>query len=128
VRLDRAKVIVAGLFSAKVEDYERQLHELSAVIRAHGAEVAATFVQRRGVSDGGVAAMDKPYSRRTLMTAGKVDEIAAACRALNVHAVIFVNDLTAHQRETLAEACDCPVLSATDLAPAPVDPSETSSR
>jgi 50S ribosomal subunit-associated GTPase HflX len=68
-------------------------------------------VQRRGVSDGGVAVMSRPFSRETVVRSGKVREIAAACDVHDAGAVAFLNPLTVHQEQVLAELLGRPVVS-----------------
>ncbi|GAA2145336.1 HflX-like GTP-binding protein [Actinomadura napierensis] len=87
-----------------------------------GGRVVEQFVQRRGVSGnkkgrapGGKANMDRPYSSRTLMSTGKVDEIAAVRVETDAKAVVFANELTTRQRAVLAELLGCPVFSHGDL-------------
>jgi 50S ribosomal subunit-associated GTPase HflX len=122
VRLDRADVAVIGLFPAGERQYEVRLDELAALVEAKGGRVVGRFVQRRGVSDrwnprpGGAARMAQPFSRRTLLTEGKVREIASACRSAEVDVAVFVNALTQLQRTVLTEALGCRVLSADDVA------------
>ncbi len=60
--------------------------------------------------------MSRSFSRRTLLTHGKVREIADACRQGDVDAAIFVNALTPVQRAVLAGILDCVVFSGDDLA------------
>jgi hypothetical protein len=67
--------------------------------------------------------MSRPFSRRTLLTAGKIHEIAEACRKADIDAALFVNTLTPVQRTALANLLGCPALSATDLD-APGDASQ----
>jgi 50S ribosomal subunit-associated GTPase HflX len=68
--------------------------------------------------------MSRPFSRRTLLTHGKVREIAEACREAGIDAAIFVNPLTPVQRTVLASILGCPVFSGDDLAA----PGETDQR
>ncbi|BFU43885.1 hypothetical protein [Krasilnikovia sp. MM14-A1004] len=120
--LNGADVVVVGLFSAKERDYEVRLDELAAVVEARGGRVVGRYVQRRGASDrwkerpGGAARMSRPFSRRTLLTQGKVREIADACRQGDVDAAVFVNALTPVQRTVLAGILGCVVFSGGDLA------------
>lgn len=120
--LDGADVVLVGLFSANEKHYEVRLDELAAVAEARGSRVVARFVQRRGASDrwherpGGAARMSQPFSRRTLLTHGKIREIAEACRAADIDAAIFVNPLTPVQRTVLADLLGCPIFSGDDLA------------
>ena len=51
----------------------------AAELAARGAQVVVQIGQRRGVSDGGVQKMSLPYSSRTLLSYGKVREVAQAC-------------------------------------------------
>lgn len=53
-------VLIAALFPAKARDHAEVLASLTAPLVAHGAVVAGSFVQRRGVSSGGVRAMYRP--------------------------------------------------------------------
>jgi 50S ribosomal subunit-associated GTPase HflX len=113
-----ADVLIVGLFSAKQKDYEAVIDAIATLATARGAHVLDRIVQRRGVSDGGVAVMARPFSRRTLLRAGKVREIAHRCQADQIGAVIVVNPLTNRQRHILEEQLGCPVLTRTDLEPA----------
>lgn len=115
-------VLIAGLFSAKRRDHADVMDDLAAQITELGGRVVRRFVQRRGVSGGkkgrapgGQVNMDRPYSARTLMSTGKVHEIAAACTETQAAAVVFVNDLTGRQRTVLTEILGCPALSRNDL-------------
>ncbi|MBQ1075707.1 hypothetical protein KBX06_21470 [Micromonospora sp. C31] len=119
--LDGADVVLIGLFSAKEKQYEVRLDELAALAEARGSRVVGRYVQRRGASDrwqgrpGGAARMSQPFSRRTLLTHGKVREIAEACRTAQVDAAIFVNALTQLQRRVLADILGCAIFSGDDL-------------
>jgi 50S ribosomal subunit-associated GTPase HflX len=108
-------VLVVGYFSARQKDYSQAMDEVVGLAVDHGACVVARFVQRRGVSDGGVAKMSQPYSSRTLLSAGKVREIAVAREEMSAVAVVFVNPLTGHQRAALEEILGCPVFSSVEL-------------
>ncbi|GIF05082.1 HflX-like GTP-binding protein [Actinoplanes siamensis] len=120
--LDGADVVLIGLFSAKEKRYEVRLDELAALAEARGSRVVGRYVQRRGASDrwnerpGGAGRMSQPFSRRTLLTNGKVREIAEACRKSDVNAAIFVNTLTHIQRTVLADMLGCLVFTGDDLA------------
>ncbi|MET8159319.1 hypothetical protein ABZT47_23365 [Sphaerisporangium sp. NPDC005289] len=110
-------VVLVGYFSAKERHYLVIMDEFASAMAALGAQVVGRFVQRRGVSDGGARTMDAPYSSRTLVSAGKVEEIALVREKTRADAVIFLNPLTAHQVETLTGLFNCPVLSSQDLVP-----------
>ncbi|MFC4535247.1 hypothetical protein [Sphaerisporangium dianthi] len=110
-------IVLVGYFSAKERQYLVIMDEFADSMAALGAHVVGRFVQRRGVSDGGARTMDAPYSSRTLVSAGKVEEIALVREKTRADAVIFLNPLTAHQRETLAGLFNCLVLSSRDLLP-----------
>ncbi len=84
-------------------------------LAAHSARVVAQIVQRRGVSDGGVRKMSLPCSSRTLLSRGKVREVAQACDQANADAVIFVASLTEHQRRTLTDMLGRPAVSLSDI-------------
>ncbi|WP_308166367.1 hypothetical protein [Actinomadura sp. NEAU-AAG7] len=121
--LSGSGVLVAGLFSAKQKDYAETMSVLVGEVERLGGRVMGQFVQRRGVSGGkkghapgGRTNMDRPYSSRTLMSTGKVREIAAVRVETDAKAVVFANELTTRQRTVLAELLGCPVLSYGDLA------------
>lgn len=119
-RLAGADILVAGLFSAKEKEYEAIMDATAALATSRGARVVGRVVQRRGVSHGGVATMTWPFSRQTLLSAGKVHEIAERCQADHIGAVVFVNTLTEYQRQILEERFGCPVLNHAELEqPAP---------
>lgn len=110
-----AEVLLVGLFSAKDTEMDTELDLLAAAVEAYGARVVGRHVQRRGVSHGGADKMTVPFSRRTLLGAGKAREVADACRASQVGVVVFANPLTEHQRTVLGEMFGCTVLSGEDL-------------
>jgi 50S ribosomal subunit-associated GTPase HflX len=114
-RLAETDVLIAGLFSAKQKDYEVVMDAIAALATARGARVVGRIVQRRGVSDGGVAVMGQPFSRQTLLREGKIREIAQRCQDDLIGAVVLVNAITEHQRLILEERFGCPVLSYTEL-------------
>lgn len=107
----RADVVLVGFFSAKQKDYSTQMDEAAGRVASLGGHVVARFVQRRGVSDGGVAVMSKPFSRRTVVSRGKASEIAQACNEHDAGAVVFLNPLSPHQEEVLSAVFGRPVVS-----------------
>jgi 50S ribosomal subunit-associated GTPase HflX len=119
--LDGADVVLVGLFSAREKQYEARLDELAALAQARGSRVVGRYVQRRGASDrwnerpGGADRMSRPFSRRTLLTSGKIREIAEACRKSDIDAAVFVNTLTHTQRTVLADMLGCLVFDGDDL-------------
>ncbi|WP_405113217.1 hypothetical protein OG559_05825 [Micromonospora sp. NBC_01405] len=108
-------VVLVGLFSAKDREYQDRLDALEAQVTALGGRVLGRFVQRRGVSDGGVRLMTAPLSRRFLIGPGKLDEIAATCSSKHVDAVVFINDLSGYQRRWLSTRLGRSVLTQADL-------------
>ncbi|MER6226886.1 hypothetical protein ABT189_41115 [Streptomyces sp900105755] len=106
-----ADVVLVGYFSAKQKDFETVMASAAAELAAHGARVVARIVQRRGVSDGGVRKMGLPFSSRTLLSYGKVREVAQACDRADADAVVFVAALTERQRHTLTEILGRPAVS-----------------
>lgn len=115
--LTGATVVLAGLFSAKDKPISLTLDTLTTLIESHGGRVVARCVQRRGVSHGGVHLMTEPFSQRTLISSGKVHELADLCRTTSATAVVFSNSLTRHQRQVLRELLDRPTFSGEDLRP-----------
>jgi hypothetical protein len=95
---------------------------LAAEVTAQGGRVVGRFVQRRGISGGkkgrapgGRANMDRPYSSRTLMSTGKVREMADSRKKAQAKVIVFFNELSSRQRDVLPEIIGCPVLSRSDL-------------
>ncbi|WP_406192370.1 hypothetical protein OH807_00810 [Kitasatospora sp. NBC_01560] len=110
-----ADVVLVGYFSAKQKDFETLMASASTELAARGARVVVQMVQRRGVSDGGVQKMGLPYSSRTLLSYGKVREVAQACDQANADAVIFVASLTERQQRALTDMLGRPAVSLSDI-------------
>ncbi|SNT61635.1 GTP-binding GTPase N-terminal [Streptosporangium subroseum] len=115
VALAGMDVLLFGYISAKQKQYAVLMDELTDVVTTLGARVVGRLVQRRGVSDGGVKTMDRPYSSRTLVSAGKVREIASVRAETDADVVVFLNPLTGHQQDVLTETFNCPVISSAEL-------------
>ncbi|MEW2128985.1 hypothetical protein [Streptomyces sp. NPDC005435] len=114
-----ADVVLVGYFSAKQKDFDTLMASAAAELEAHGARVVARIVQRRGVSSGGARKMALPYSSRTLLSHGKVRELAQTCARTDPDAVIFTAPLTTRQRHTLPDLLGHPVATLSDLLPTP---------
>ncbi|MFE9783299.1 hypothetical protein ACFYPA_34800 [Streptomyces sp. NPDC005775] len=110
-----ADVVLVGYFSAKQKNFEGLMASAAQELAARGAWVAMQLVQRRGVSDGGVQKMSLPYSSRTLLSYGKVREVAQACSQANADAVIFVASLTERQQRVLTATLGRPAVSLSDI-------------
>ncbi|MFE6618260.1 hypothetical protein [Streptomyces sp. NPDC057740] len=110
-----ADVVLVGYFSAKQKDFETLMASAVTELGARGARVVAQIVQRRGVSDGGVQKMGLPYSSRTLLSYGKVREVARTCDQAYAEAVIFVAPLTERQQRTLTDILGRPAVSLSDI-------------
>ncbi|MFE3181144.1 hypothetical protein ACFXKR_09640 [Streptomyces violascens] len=110
-----AGVVLVGYFSAKQKDFETLMASAARALAARGARVVMQIVQRRGVSDGGVQKMALPYSSRTLLSYGKVREVAQACRQANADAAVFLTSLTNRQQRTLTDMLGRPALSLPDI-------------
>ncbi|MEU1866520.1 hypothetical protein [Streptomyces gardneri] len=108
-------VVLVGYFSAKQKDFETLMASAATDLATRGARVVVQIVQRRGVSDGGVQKMGLAYSSRTLLSYGKVREVAQACDQANAEAVIFVSSLTERQQRTLTEMLGRPAVSLSDI-------------
>ncbi|MET9125434.1 hypothetical protein [Streptomyces sp. NPDC004528] len=108
-------VALVGYFSAKQKDFETLMTSAATELAVRGAQVVVQIVQRRGVSDGGVQKMGQSYSSRTLLSYGKVREVAQACDQANADAVIFVASLTERQQRTLTAMLGRPVVSLSDV-------------
>ncbi|MFF2041086.1 hypothetical protein ACFVVX_11700 [Kitasatospora sp. NPDC058170] len=110
-----ADVVLVGYFSAKQKDFETLMASAATELAARGARVVVQMVQRRGVSDGGVQKMGLPYSSRTLLSHGKVREVAQACDQADADAVIFVASLTERQQRALTDMLGRPAVSLSDI-------------
>ncbi|MFH1776870.1 MAG: GTPase HflX [Candidatus Omnitrophota bacterium] len=84
-----------------VEDMETELKEL---VRTSRAEVVDVVACRR----------DKP-TPKYFIGKGKVQEIAARCKANNVDVVVFNDDLTSSQQRNLEDAFEVKVIDRTQL-------------
>jgi 50S ribosomal subunit-associated GTPase HflX len=119
MRLDRERVIIAALFSAREPDPAAKVATLTAHLVGAGATVVATVVQRRGVSrshrPGGARLLERPLSAQTVLGRGKAAELALACRQHGVTVVVFLNPLTRGQRAHLAAMCEARVYEAAEL-------------
>lgn len=103
-----ANVTIVGYFSAKEKNFVALMDSAAAELTSRGARVVGRIVQRRGVSDGGVKKMALPYSSRTLLSYGKVREVAAACGGADADVVVFVASLTERQQRVLTGIFGCP--------------------
>ncbi|MGW0390403.1 HflX-like GTP-binding protein [Streptomyces sp. NPDC003042] len=105
-----AEFVLVGYFSAKRKDFTTVMDAAAADLTVRGARIVGRFVQRRGVSDGGVRKMALPYSSRTVLRYGKVREVAAARELTGADAVVFVHSLTERQQRVLSDLFGCPAL------------------
>lgn len=62
--------------------------------------------------------MSRPYSRKTIVSAGKAREVAAACDQYTATAVVFLNPLSPRQKHAMSQIFGRPVASLS-LAGAP---------
>ncbi|MFF9340777.1 hypothetical protein ACF1CG_13695 [Streptomyces sp. NPDC014773] len=108
-------MVLVGHFSAKQKDFETLMTSAATELAARGARVVVQIVQRRGVSDGGAQRMGLPHSSRTLLSRGKVHEVAQACEQAEAAAVIFATALTERQRRALTEMLGRPAVSLADI-------------
>jgi 50S ribosomal subunit-associated GTPase HflX len=110
-----ADVVLVGYFSAKEKEFATLMASAAEQLAARGAHVVGQFVQRRGVSHGGVRKMSLPFSSRTLLSYGKVREVAEACERTGADAVVFVAAVTERQRHTLTAVLGRPALSLSEV-------------
>ncbi|MFE7097800.1 hypothetical protein [Streptomyces erythrochromogenes] len=109
-----ADVVVVGFFSVKQKDFAALMDAAAAALTARGARVVGRIVQRRGVSDGGVARMSRPFSSRTVLRYGKVREAADLCERTAADAAVFLTPLTERQRRVLTAMLGRPAVSLAD--------------
>ncbi|MGW5867092.1 hypothetical protein ACWFRJ_33570 [Streptomyces sp. NPDC055239] len=113
--VEGADVVLVGYFSGKQKDFAVLMDTAAQQATEHGVRVVGRIVQRRGVSDGGARKMPLPYSSRTLLSYGKVREVAALCEQTNADAALFLSTLTERQRRVLTEMLGCPAVSLADV-------------
>lgn len=108
-------VVLVGNFSGKQKDFAALMDTAAQQATNHGVRVMGRIVQRRGISDGGARKMALPYSSRTLLSYGKVREVAALCEQTNADAALFLSTLTKRQRRVLTGMLGCPAVSLADV-------------
>ena len=114
-----SRIVIAALVPAKGEENHSMIEKVTKNIEAAGAVVAATLIQRRGVSraakPGGSKMLDRPLSSTTLIGSGKVLELASLISSAQAETVIFCNLLTSRQQTHLEKLLKVPVISYTAL-------------
>ncbi len=110
-----ADVVLVGQFSAKEKHFVALMDAAAAELTARGARLVGRITQRRGVSDGGVRKMNLPYSSRTLLSSGKVREVATLCEETDADLVVFVTSLTDRQQNVLTGIFDRPATRLTEI-------------
>ncbi len=100
------RAALVGLFngSSRQFDPEHSLAELAGLTAAAGASVVLRLLQERPKPD-----------PATFLGSGKVATLAASCDELNIHVVIFDNELSPAQLRNLEEQLDRKVLDRTQL-------------
>ena len=102
--LNGNKVILSGLVSSKL-DLDGLLIPIRTKIKSLGGNLVGELIQRRGVSrskgSGGSKKLDQPLSRETYISSGKVDELILLTKQNNCDLILFVNDLSEHQKRNL---------------------------
>ncbi|MFJ7967647.1 hypothetical protein [Streptomyces sp. NPDC096324] len=106
-----ADVVLVGYFSAREKDFGALMDAAAEELTARGARIVGRITQRRGVSDGGARKMTLPYSSRTLLSSGKVLEVAVHCEETEADLVVFATDLTHRQQYILTGIFDRPTVS-----------------
>ena len=118
MRLSHRKVVLVGLFSARVPNPGAELLSLANLLEAAGAQVVGRLLQRRGVSrakgPGGAKRMEAPLAA-TVIGAGKARELATLCGETGADLVVSWNELTERQRQELEKATGVQVQAATAI-------------
>jgi 50S ribosomal subunit-associated GTPase HflX len=110
-----ADVVLVGYFSNKEKEFAKIMASAAQRLATRGLHVVEQIVQRRGVSHGGVKKMSMPFSSRTLLSYGKVREVAESAEQASAAAVVFVATLTPRQRRTLTAMLGRPAVSLSDV-------------
>jgi GTP-binding protein HflX len=97
-------ILVAVTGGRRPSDFEYSLEELRELARSAGVNVVDVVVQHRPHVD-----------PRTLIGAGKLQELVIRCFQLDVDLVIFDEDLSPSQARNLAERLDLRVIDRTQL-------------
>ena len=103
VATERTILVHVGL-PGRWSDPKNPFGEIAALVEAAGAEVVGTISQK----------LSKP-SAKTLIRKGKVQELAAAVKALSAGLVVFDHDLTPAQIRELEKACVVKILDRSEL-------------
>jgi hypothetical protein len=101
--------VVVALVSAKDKTALERIAGIEAELCRGGARIVGRMVQRRGVSKGGVAKLNRPLSPATVISAGKVQELASLVRESGADLIVFLNELTSGQAERIEEITSCRV-------------------
>ncbi|WP_404197624.1 hypothetical protein [Streptomyces tauricus] len=109
------EAVLVGYFSGKQKDFAALMDTAAQQATRHGVRVVGRIVQRRGVPDGGARKMALPYSSRTLLSYGKIREVAALCGQTDADAALFLSTLTERQRRALTGMLGCPAVSLADV-------------
>ncbi|MBN2310912.1 MAG: GTPase HflX [Candidatus Hydrogenedentes bacterium] len=110
IELERPPITERGILARLVlpgdsdDEVEESLAEMGRLMWTAGADVVCTFVQRR----------DKPCPA-TLLGAGKIGQIHAACEETEADLVVFDSDLTPTQGSKLQELLGVKVVDRTQL-------------
>lgn len=109
-----SRVVIAALVPAKGNEAAPLIEAAAQALEAAGAVVAATLLQRRGVSrsraPGGSRKSHLPMNAATFIGRGKVAELAELVRLTQADVVLFCNPLTPTQEANLEQAVGVPVV------------------
>ena len=109
------RVVIAALVPAKGDEAGPLIAAATQALEAAGAVVAATLLQRRGVSrsrtPGGSRKFHLPMDPATFIGRGKVAELVEMVRLTQAEVVLFCNPLTPTQQANLEQAVGVPVIA-----------------
>lgn len=108
------RIILAGLFSAKIEHPEKCFNAIEIEINNQGGKVVGKIIQRKGISRsksaGGSKRLNDPMHPATFMGKGKIHELRELYVKTEADFIIFLNKLSISQIRRLESMINCIII------------------